>query len=230
MLPPCCALFLQHFLHLLWWTWSKAAVFIWAFGKRFGMAQTLSESDTFFCYSQRDKMKIKIQQLVEKVRRSPSDNGSFEVQSKLEETEAYCWQMIVHFAFIQLFPPHHFKFRVATRRISFSRAPGRQVDLLRFWECCQAMHTLTDRGSSSRTLLEVPKTSKRCHENRLLPADNRDILSQFFFIYTKVFTGCVGKSLKPLWYHHVITQCDVKLHLLSVFAHKGVFYGSASCS
>lgn len=32
-------------------------------------------------------MKIKIQQLVEKVRRSPSDNGSFEVQSKLEETE-----------------------------------------------------------------------------------------------------------------------------------------------
>lgn len=60
-------------------------------------------------------MKIKIQQLVEKVRRSPSDNGSFEVQSKLEETEAYCWQMIVHFAFIQLFPPHHFKFRVATK-------------------------------------------------------------------------------------------------------------------
>ncbi|XP_065506489.1 small ribosomal subunit protein uS15m [Caloenas nicobarica] len=30
--------------------------------------------------SQKEKMKIKIQQLVEKVRRSPSDNGSFEVQ------------------------------------------------------------------------------------------------------------------------------------------------------
>ncbi|XP_071432795.1 small ribosomal subunit protein uS15m [Pithys albifrons albifrons] len=30
--------------------------------------------------SQKEKMKVKIQQLVEKVRRSPSDNGSFEVQ------------------------------------------------------------------------------------------------------------------------------------------------------
>ncbi|XP_032854645.1 28S ribosomal protein S15, mitochondrial isoform X2 [Tyto alba] len=30
--------------------------------------------------SQKEKMKIKIQQLVEKVRRSPDDNGSFEVQ------------------------------------------------------------------------------------------------------------------------------------------------------
>lgn len=33
--------------------------------------------------NQRDKMKIKIQQLVEKVRRSPSDNGSFEVQTAI---------------------------------------------------------------------------------------------------------------------------------------------------
>uniref|UniRef100_A0A8C3LQ35 Small ribosomal subunit protein uS15m n=1 Tax=Chrysolophus pictus TaxID=9089 RepID=A0A8C3LQ35_CHRPC len=33
--------------------------------------------------SQREKMKIKIQQLVEKVRRSPSDNGSFEVQTAI---------------------------------------------------------------------------------------------------------------------------------------------------
>lgn len=30
-------------------------------------------------------MKIKTQQLVEKVRRSPNDNGSFEVQGKLKE-------------------------------------------------------------------------------------------------------------------------------------------------
>ncbi|NXY07772.1 RT15 protein, partial [Pteruthius melanotis] len=30
--------------------------------------------------SQKEKMKVKIQQLVEKVRRSPNDNGSFEVQ------------------------------------------------------------------------------------------------------------------------------------------------------
>lgn len=92
-------------------------------------------------------MKIKIQQLVEKVRRSPSDNGSFEVQSKLEETEPYGWQMIVHLAFIQLFPPHHFKFPVATKRISFRRAPGRQVGLHRVWECCQAMHTLSTEGA-----------------------------------------------------------------------------------
>ncbi|NXF73764.1 RT15 protein, partial [Sclerurus mexicanus] len=34
--------------------------------------------------SQKEKMKIKIQQLVEKVRRSPSDNGSSEVQGKLK--------------------------------------------------------------------------------------------------------------------------------------------------
>ncbi|NWR85900.1 RT15 protein, partial [Furnarius figulus] len=34
--------------------------------------------------SQKEKMKIKIQQLVEKVRRSPRDNGSFEVQGKLK--------------------------------------------------------------------------------------------------------------------------------------------------
>ncbi|NXP29172.1 RT15 protein, partial [Scytalopus superciliaris] len=34
--------------------------------------------------SQREKMKIKTQQLVEKVRRSPNDNGSFEVQGKLK--------------------------------------------------------------------------------------------------------------------------------------------------
>ncbi|NXJ13689.1 RT15 protein, partial [Odontophorus gujanensis] len=33
--------------------------------------------------NQREKMKIKIQQLVEKVRRSPSDNGSFEVQTAI---------------------------------------------------------------------------------------------------------------------------------------------------
>ncbi|NXC48726.1 RT15 protein, partial [Penelope pileata] len=33
--------------------------------------------------SQKEKMKIKIQQLVEKVRRSPSDNGSFEVQTAI---------------------------------------------------------------------------------------------------------------------------------------------------
>ncbi|NWW37909.1 RT15 protein, partial [Panurus biarmicus] len=33
--------------------------------------------------SQKEKMKVKIQQLVEKVRRSPKDNGSFEVQGKL---------------------------------------------------------------------------------------------------------------------------------------------------
>ncbi|NXR59251.1 RT15 protein, partial [Rhadina sibilatrix] len=35
--------------------------------------------------SQKEKMKVKIQQLVEKVRRSPSDNGSFEVQGKLKK-------------------------------------------------------------------------------------------------------------------------------------------------
>ncbi|NXM29027.1 RT15 protein, partial [Oxyruncus cristatus] len=34
--------------------------------------------------SQKEKMKIKTQQLVEKVRRSPSDNGSFEVQGKFQ--------------------------------------------------------------------------------------------------------------------------------------------------
>ncbi|NWW74248.1 RT15 protein, partial [Climacteris rufus] len=34
--------------------------------------------------SQKEKMKVKIQQLVEKVRRSPKDNGSFEVQGKLK--------------------------------------------------------------------------------------------------------------------------------------------------
>ncbi|KAJ7424831.1 Protein OSCP1 [Pitangus sulphuratus] len=34
--------------------------------------------------SQKEKMKIKTQQLVEKVRRSPSDNGSFEVQGKFK--------------------------------------------------------------------------------------------------------------------------------------------------
>ncbi|NXF12876.1 RT15 protein, partial [Smithornis capensis] len=33
--------------------------------------------------SQKEKMKIKIQQLVEKVRRSPNDDGSFEVQGNL---------------------------------------------------------------------------------------------------------------------------------------------------
>ncbi|NXK45078.1 RT15 protein, partial [Chauna torquata] len=33
--------------------------------------------------SQKEKMKIKIQQLVEKVRRSPNDNGSFEVQTAI---------------------------------------------------------------------------------------------------------------------------------------------------
>ncbi|NXS32000.1 RT15 protein, partial [Pomatostomus ruficeps] len=33
--------------------------------------------------SQKEKMKVKIQQLVEKVRRSPNDNGSFEVQGNL---------------------------------------------------------------------------------------------------------------------------------------------------
>ncbi|NWZ36966.1 RT15 protein, partial [Brachypodius atriceps] len=35
--------------------------------------------------SQKEKMKVKIQQLVEKVRRSPKDNGSFEVQGKLKK-------------------------------------------------------------------------------------------------------------------------------------------------
>ncbi|NXC03992.1 RT15 protein, partial [Orthonyx spaldingii] len=35
--------------------------------------------------SQKEKMKVKTQQLVEKVRRSPSDNGSFEVQGKLKK-------------------------------------------------------------------------------------------------------------------------------------------------
>ncbi|NXQ34173.1 RT15 protein, partial [Alaudala cheleensis] len=35
--------------------------------------------------SQKEKMKVKIQQLVEKVRRSPNDNGSFEVQGKLKK-------------------------------------------------------------------------------------------------------------------------------------------------
>lgn len=30
-------------------------------------------------------MKVKTQQLVEKVRRSPNDNGSFEVQGKLKK-------------------------------------------------------------------------------------------------------------------------------------------------
>ncbi|NXQ20111.1 RT15 protein, partial [Peucedramus taeniatus] len=34
--------------------------------------------------SQKEKLKVKTQQLVEKVRRSPSDNGSFEVQGKLK--------------------------------------------------------------------------------------------------------------------------------------------------
>ncbi|NXL94147.1 RT15 protein, partial [Alectura lathami] len=33
--------------------------------------------------SQKEKLKVKIQQLVEKVRRSPSDNGSFEVQTAI---------------------------------------------------------------------------------------------------------------------------------------------------
>ncbi|KAF2979049.1 hypothetical protein EK904_001726 [Melospiza melodia maxima] len=42
--------------------------------------------------SQREKLKVKTQQLVEKVRRSPHDNGSFEVQGKLKR-EGYCWQM-----------------------------------------------------------------------------------------------------------------------------------------
>lgn len=80
--------------------------------------QCSSESHKFFCCPQKEKMKIKTQQLVEKVRRSPDDNGSFEVQSKLKEAEGYCWQMIVHFAFIQLFPPYHFKFPVSARKIS----------------------------------------------------------------------------------------------------------------
>ncbi|NXB36306.1 RT15 protein, partial [Eulacestoma nigropectus] len=35
--------------------------------------------------SQKEKMKVKTQQLVEKVRRSPSDSGSFEVQGKLKK-------------------------------------------------------------------------------------------------------------------------------------------------
>ncbi|NWV03413.1 RT15 protein, partial [Ptilonorhynchus violaceus] len=35
--------------------------------------------------SQKEKMKVKTQQLVEKVRRSPNDNGSFEVQGKLKK-------------------------------------------------------------------------------------------------------------------------------------------------
>ncbi|NXB96438.1 RT15 protein, partial [Vidua chalybeata] len=34
--------------------------------------------------SQKEKLKVKTQQLVEKVRRSPNDNGSFEVQGKLK--------------------------------------------------------------------------------------------------------------------------------------------------
>ncbi|NXT05311.1 RT15 protein, partial [Prunella fulvescens] len=35
--------------------------------------------------SQKEKLKVKTQQLVEKVRRSPNDNGSFEVQGKLKK-------------------------------------------------------------------------------------------------------------------------------------------------
>ncbi|NXP42097.1 RT15 protein, partial [Leiothrix lutea] len=35
--------------------------------------------------SQKEKLKVKKQQLVEKVRRSPNDNGSFEVQGKLKK-------------------------------------------------------------------------------------------------------------------------------------------------
>ncbi|NWI82792.1 RT15 protein, partial [Dryoscopus gambensis] len=35
--------------------------------------------------SQKEKMKVKTQQLVEKVRRSPNDNGSFEVQGKFKK-------------------------------------------------------------------------------------------------------------------------------------------------
>ncbi|NXD54573.1 RT15 protein, partial [Corvus moneduloides] len=35
--------------------------------------------------SQKEKMKVKTQQLVEKVRRSPNDSGSFEVQGKFEK-------------------------------------------------------------------------------------------------------------------------------------------------
>lgn len=52
--------------------------------ERTGVSQTYCVPDwqTLFCYPQKEKMKIKIQQLVEKVRRSPSDNGSFEVQGK----------------------------------------------------------------------------------------------------------------------------------------------------
>ncbi|NXI86060.1 RT15 protein, partial [Rhipidura dahli] len=39
--------------------------------------------------SQREKMKVKTQQLVEKVRRSPNDNGSFEVQGKIRTLEEH---------------------------------------------------------------------------------------------------------------------------------------------
>ncbi|NXW63658.1 RT15 protein, partial [Eurystomus gularis] len=39
--------------------------------------------------SQKEKMKVKTQQLVEKVRRSPSDNGSFEVQGKLKRIRTF---------------------------------------------------------------------------------------------------------------------------------------------
>lgn len=45
----------------------------------------LRKWEGLFCYPQKEKMKIKTQQLVEKVRRSPNDNGSFEVQGKLKK-------------------------------------------------------------------------------------------------------------------------------------------------
>ncbi|NXO44471.1 RT15 protein, partial [Locustella ochotensis] len=39
--------------------------------------------------SQKEKMKVKMQQLAEKVRRSPKDNGSFEVQGKIRTLEEH---------------------------------------------------------------------------------------------------------------------------------------------
>lgn len=35
--------------------------------------------------AQREKVKIKMEQLAEKVRRAPNDNGSYEVQGKADE-------------------------------------------------------------------------------------------------------------------------------------------------
>lgn len=56
--------------------------FIWVFGRELSV---LGQWQPLFCAPQREKLKVKTQQLVEKVRRSPHDNGSFEVQGKLKK-------------------------------------------------------------------------------------------------------------------------------------------------